>query len=309
MHSSDASCSTIEKMIGFVFTNFNNSKFTLQAVQSISESPEAHRCFVVVVDNCSDRNEVKILSGVRSLHPNIHIIEGSQNVGYFRGLNIGIEYLKCRFPKLNTIVVGNNDLIFSRDFVSSLDRNKDLFNEYPVVSPDIVTLDGVHQNPLVISGISRSREVIWDVYYSSYVFAIPIRKIASAFRRFLERRDYQSHTISQPIYQGYGACYILTVSFFNNFGLLWAPTFLMREEFFLAKQIESKGYRVYYEADISVQHHDHAAISKLPTKRIWEITRKSHKLYRKFFTPYRVQMDTGYRYQDYLSDNKDTSDE
>lgn len=296
-------------MVGFVFTNYNNSQFTIQALQSIFTCPARDRCFVVVVDNCSTNEEVKVLLEAKNLHTNIHIVENRNNVGYFRGLNVGIKYLRSRFSNLNTIVIGNNDLVFPVDFISLLDRNKHLFEKYPVISPDIVTLDGVHQNPHVIVGTSRFREFVWDAYFSSYYIAMAIRKISAVTRRITERKDYHTYKISQPIYQGYGACYILTKCFFANFESLWAPTFLMGEEFFLAKQIESKGYRVFYESDILVQHHDHAAVSKLPSRNLWEITKRYHKIYRKFITPYKFQMNTNYHYPNCLLDFKNESSE
>ena len=298
-----------ENMVGFVFTNYNNSQFTIQALQSIFASPAVGRCFVVVVDNCSTNEEVKVLLEAKSLHANIRIVENRHNVGYFRGLNVGIEYLRSRFSNLSTIVVGNNDLVFPVDFIGLLDRNKHLFEKYPVISPDIVTLDGVHQNPHVIMGTSRFREFVWDAYFSNYYLARAISRISAVTRRLTERKDYHTHKISQPIYQGYGACYILTKCFFGNFELLWAPTFLMGEEFFLAKQIESKGYRVFYEPDILVRHHDHAAVSKLPSRKLWEITKRYHKIYRKFITPYKVKMVANYRYPDCLLDCQNESNE
>lgn len=297
------------EMVGFVFTNYNNSQLTIQAIQSIFASPLSARCFVVIVDNCSGNEETKILSGAQCISHNICIIENKQNVGYFRGLNIGIKYLRNRFSGLNTIVIGNNDLVFPTDFVDSLDCNKHLFANCPVISPDIIALDDAHQNPHVIKDISRFRELIWDVYFSNYYLALAIKKIASAARFITNRKDYQEYQIARHIYQGYGACYILTECFFDYFELLWAPTFLMGEEFFLAKQIESKGFQMYYEPSISVQHHDHATMSKLPSRRLWEITKTYHKIYRKFITPYSVDMNRKYGYLDYLEEQQKVKNE
>jgi glycosyltransferase involved in cell wall biosynthesis len=293
-----------EEMIGFVFTNYNNSNLTIQALKSIFSSPSSYRCFVVVVDNCSHDDEVQILSEAKYIHNNIHIVENKDNVGYFCGLNVGVSYLRDRFPGLNTVVIGNNDLVFPIDFVNLLDCSKHQFSFLPVICPDIVTLDDVHQNPHVIKDISRFREIVWDVYFSNYHLAMIIQKVASLLRTMFNRKDYQSHSIPQYIYQGYGACYILTKCFFDHFESLWAPTFLMGEEFFLAKQLESRGYRMFYEPSISVRHHDHASMSKLPSKRLWHITKTYHKIYRKFISPFKVKMDSGYGYHDYLKDNK-----
>jgi hypothetical protein len=196
------------------------------------------------------------------------------------------------------MVIGNNDLVFPPDFVAALDRQAALCERYPVICPDLLTLDGVHQNPHVLEGVSRAREIVWDLYFSNYHLAVLIRKAAALTRRLTERKDYLGHRQGGPIYMGYGACYILTPRFFEEIGTLWCPTFLMGEEFYLAKQLEARGHRFYYEPSILVQHHDHATVSKLPSRQLWQYTRDYHKVYRKFIDPYRLQMDNKLNYKD-----------
>ena len=44
-------------------------------------------------------------------------------------------------------------------------RNLDRIREHAVLAPDITTLDGSHQNPHVINEISKTRELVYDIYY------------------------------------------------------------------------------------------------------------------------------------------------
>ena len=159
--------------------------------------------------------------------------------------------------------------------------NISLFKDFPVISPDLVTLDGVHQNPHVINKISKRREIIYDLYYSNYFLSILIGFAAIISKRFTGRSDNKQFEIARTIEQGYGACYILGPLFFEHFSLLFAPTFLMGEEFFLSKQLEKKGFKVFYEPKIKVNHHDHATMGKLPSRKLWKISSDSHKIYRK----------------------------
>ena len=178
-------------------------------------------------------------------------------------------------------MVGNNDLTFPSEFIDLMCDNLDYFEKYAVVSPDLITLDGVHQNPHVMRGISRFRQLVWDIYFSNYILAIVIGRIARLTKRFTERKDYQYHEVAGPIEQGYGACYILGPCFFRNFERLWAPTFLMGEEAFLAAQLKQKELGFYYAPVFKVYHHDHATVSKLPSKQLWGMTRDSHEAYRR----------------------------
>lgn len=266
---------------GFVCVNYNNSAFTQVAVESLSMDRD-RPIPIVVVDNHSNDDDISNLRRIASDFRNVTLLLHENNVGYFAGLNLGIRRIRADMPDLTHIVVGNNDLLFPPDFDCLLAQNRSSIAEHAVVSPDIVTLDGVHQNPHVIEKISRTREVIYDLYYSNYYVARAIHCIANATRAFTDRRDEERWEVGGPIYQGHGACYILGPRFFELFHELWAPSFLMAEESFLSWQLRRKGLRVYYEPGIRVVHRCHGSVGRLSSKRVWEISRDAHRIYRKY---------------------------
>ncbi len=267
--------------IGFVCTNYNNSAYTREAVCSLLGN-EGDPFRIVVVDNNSDKENVNALKALASEFEHVDLILNKDNVGYFKGLNIGIRHLRSNQPDIQVMVVGNNDLVFPADFAESIRRNSSILEKYAVVSPDIVTLDGIHQNPHVISKIGKFREVIYNLYYTNYYIAVAIRQLAKASRSLTERPDQTQHEIAQEIYLGLGACYVLGPVFFRHFEELWAPTFLMHEEFFLSKQLRDKGLSIYYEPAIKVLHHFNGAMGALGGRRAWHAAREAHKIYRQY---------------------------
>jgi len=277
-------------LIGFVFTNYNNSKVTAEAIRSIFSNNDANNFKIIIVDNDSNKDNVKILKEIKNQFSSIHLILNKVNVGYFKGLNKGIRYIKDNYENINHIIIGNNDLIFSTNFIDSVRKKYDLFEQYPVISPNIITLDGVHQNPHVVKKISRFRQIIYDLYYSNFYLAIVIEKISEITHSFTDRKDEQQFKIAQEIYQGYGACYILGPVFFNNFKKLWAPSFIMHEEYFLAEQLYSKGYKTYYEPSIIVHHHCHSATKELLRKKRWELSRDAHHLCKKYIQNKKLEL-------------------
>lgn len=281
------------KTIGFVVTNYNNSKYTADLIESLKKQIGDFEIVPVVVDNASCADELNKLAVVEERYSDVKIIRNSDNLGYFNGLNVGLKYLLSTHQDVYCVVVGNNDLIFNSDFCAKLIEMEQVFSDKPVVAPDIITLDGIHQNPHVVSNISRLREIVWDLYYSNYYLAMLISKVAQLTSSVTQRKDFCMHEKSRYIYQGYGACYVLTRSFIENFCQLFAPTFLMGEEFFLAYQLGSKGYLTYYCADIQVLHHDHASVGTLPRRQFWEIARTAHKVYRRYVNPYSFKFSGG----------------
>jgi GT2 family glycosyltransferase len=265
--------------IGYVCTNYNNSADTREAVCSLLKvGGDEYR--IVVVDNSSDSKNVETLKTVASEFQHVELILNKENVGYFKGLNIGIRHLRWSQPDIHMMVVGNNDLVFPADFAVSIRRNLSTLEKYAVVSPDIVTLDGVHQNPHVINKIGKFREFIYNLYYANYYLGIAIRQLAKLTRGFTDRPDETQHEVAQEIYQGYGACYVLGPEFFRHFEELWAPSFLMHEEYFLSKQLSDKGLSVYYEPAIKVLHRCHGAMATITSRKAWEAARNAQKVYR-----------------------------
>lgn len=267
--------------LAYVCTNYNNSSYTLAAVDSLMHNLN-HDIEVVVVDNASTEDEVSKLRPLARKYPSVQIIESRENTGYFRGLNLGLNAVRERRPDIDWVVVGNNDLEFPADFCDRVERIAPALSAYSVVSPDILTLDGDHQNPHVISRISTIREIVYDLYYSNYYLGLLIYKLAKMLPRMSERSDEEQWRTARPIYQGHGSCYLLTPRFFAQFSELWAPTFMMSEEFFLSKQLKDVGEQVYYEPELRVTHHWHGALESLPGRRRWDMAREAHREYRKY---------------------------
>ena len=272
--------------IAFVLTNYNNSDLTRNAVKSILEQSHSS-CKIVIVDNASNDKHKDILVDLSNEFINVKVIFNSQNSGYFSGLNIGIFWLKENFNQFEYVVIGNNDVLFSYNFIKSIENSTDLFKKYPVISPDIKTVDGFHQNPHVIKSISRIREVVYDIYHYNYYVSKIVLMISRLTKSFSSRGDERQYKYAQEVYQGYGAMYILGPLFFENFEKLWAPTFLMYEEFFLSKQLSDKGFKIYYEPSIKLTHLMHASTDMLPSRQKWEFSRTSHNMYRKFVSTFK----------------------
>jgi GT2 family glycosyltransferase len=279
--------------IGFVFTNFNNAKITLQAVDSIVKNTAAIKSIevsVVIVDNASSEFDASQLRLAFSDEPHVHLIINKQNVGYFDGLNIGIDYLNNRVPDVKLHIIGNNDLIFSLEFFEKVIEGKVMSSNDLVICPDIINLNGLHQNPHVFQEISRFRELVWDLYYSNYALARLVLFLSQITSSFTKRKDQTNYKKSGYILRGFGACYILTPTFFRYFKRLWSPSFLDNEEFFLCAQLRSVNKSCFYNADISVFHHDKASTSMLPDRTMWQYSKDGHRIYRNFVSPYRWKM-------------------
>lgn len=278
--------------VGFVFTNYNNASYTLAAIESLCDSTGWSNFSIVVVDNDSDYRDRSYLDAIERKYDCVHIIYSDKNVGYFPGLNIGIRFLRDRYGSFDCIVIGNNDLVFPHDFYNQIVHCRSEILKYAVISPNLVTFDGFHQNPHVVSksSISVFRKWVWKLYYTDFYLALVILFVTRVLPipSFSKVRNPKIYTKQQVIHQGYGACYLLGPTFFDSFSELWAPTFLMNEELFLAIQLEERGLECLYEPRIVVKHHDHATNDNLPSRKKWEISRDSYAILMKELDKRRV---------------------
>ena len=265
----------------YVFVNYNNSNESILTIESILNTEFDNFDQIIIIDNASNTKSLVVLENFLSQkNNNIILIKNDNNLGYFGGLNIGINFINQNNLKFDALIIGNNDLSFPKDFKSMIFKKSNLFLNYPVLSPNIITLDGEHQNPHVISSISKIREVIYDIIYMNYYFFKILGFIAKLTHSFTDRNDEKQNYIAQEIYQGYGACYILTPLFFLNFKELDNPSFLFYEEFFLSKQLERAGYKYFYEPEIKLIHRLHTSTGLEPKLKLWKFGRDSHKKYR-----------------------------
>lgn len=268
--------------IVYVCTNYNNSSLTVAAVNSLAKNVN-HDIRVYVVDNASRVEEVEVLRGLARETTIVHLIENVENIGYFSGLNLGITAaIRDADPAELWVIAGNNDLEFPVDFCSVIEREQQQYRKHSVIAPDVVTLDGHHQNPHVISSINTIREIFYDLYYANYYLGLLIYKTSKLFPKATRRGDEDHWQTPGPISQGHGSCYLLTPRFFSQFDAFWAPTFMMSEEFFLSLQLKRVGEQVFYSPAIRVTHHWHGSLQELPSRRRWNMARDAHREYRKY---------------------------
>jgi GT2 family glycosyltransferase len=272
--------------VGFVCTNYNNSAYTRAAVESLRRADGAERVRVVVVDNASRTEDQAALRALQAEFPAIDVVFNAENTGYFPGLNTGIARMRALHPTVDLLAVGNNDLQFPPAFVTQVEAARDRLDQWAVVAPDLVTDEGVHQNPHVLHPISSVRRFIWDVYFRSFAAATLVRTAARLTRRFTVREENAVgstlYRTAGPVEQGYGACYLLGPKFFRHFDGLFAPTFLMQEEFFLYEQLKTIDQLTFYDPCVVVRHRGHASMGMLPGRQHWEISRDAHRTYRAF---------------------------
>jgi GT2 family glycosyltransferase len=152
-----------------------------------------------------------------------------------------------------------------------------------VVCPDVITIEGVHQNPHVLKPRTTMQRLKLDLYFSHYYVAC----ILLYFKRLLSPLFKKTNTIYYSkagyLHMGIGACYILLPVFLSKFKHLDFPHFLYGEEAYLSLQVRNAGGALFYDPSLRVQHKESATLSKLPKIKTYHLGRDGYWSYRKFY--------------------------
>jgi GT2 family glycosyltransferase len=276
------------KRYNFICVNYNGSNFTKSLLESLEVMEIPIECAIrlIVVDNKSHPDDKLTLEKISSSIVDLVVIENKENIGYFPALNVGITFAKS--DESEKIIIGNNDLTYSKDFLTVLEV-RNFSEEVLVISPDVLTLDGYHQNPLSNKRLTRLEIFVERLYYSNYYisrFMILTKRLMKKILTFaLFSQDYAENVFVEnemPILRGIGACYVLTDHFFKKFTLLDDRVFLWGEEALLSNQVRTVNGVILYVPSLLVHHCESGSVKKLLTRERYEIVRKSFKVYKEY---------------------------
>lgn len=271
----------INNKVIFIAVNYNGSIDTIKFIESINNltTNKSTNCQVIIVDNNSSDADKQSIKDCISSFSYIQLLELNDNIGYFPAFNEGLAYIENDLQA--TVVLCNNDLIFEKDFLQNYlanTYNDDVF----VVAPNVITLNGVHQNPHLISKISIKRKILNEIYFSHYYAAKLLKAISGSLGKLRKQNKKTNSKNSQYIHMGIGACYILRPVFFQHIKKLDDRIFLGGEEALLAGQLAKTPGKIYYDSSLIVHHAEGVSFSKMSTRWRYEISKKSYSIYKEY---------------------------
>jgi len=266
--------------LSIIAVDFNGHTDTKRFLESLNRSvlASSHKLDVFVVIVCN--GEMLNVSTDLLNHIHLKIISSGSNLGYFGGINYGLEYLRSRSISSEHYLVCNNDILFPENFSLEFFDFMRQHVSYFVISPSLLGQDGKNQNPLFSNKPSLFKRLKLNIIFSCFpVFAfcsfmsnlvnILISRYSSSIN------DLSVNSSPFYIYSGYGAAYLLSNSFVESCGSLYMPTFLMGEEFFLTYQLALLGKNILFYPSIVLFHTNHASLNRCKYYFLWSNSKRS----------------------------------
>lgn len=223
--------------IAAIILNYNSSADCRKCVSHLKRQ-QGVELEIVIVDNCSRPEEA---DAARSLawEQGCTFIAADANRGYNAGNNVGLRHaagLGCEYA-----LIANPDMEFPQPgYVASLVAEMRKHPDVAVVGSDIVTLEGIHQNPMM-------RDGDWRCSFG-WITAFFRKKKPDTYD-FIDNyhTSHQCHKVS-------GCCLLLRMSFIQSIGYFDERVFLYCEEAILSRQVERCGMTMHYIADAQAIH-------------------------------------------------------
>jgi GT2 family glycosyltransferase len=266
-------------MFGFVILNYLNYLDTIELLDSIAAQEWSDSVYIYVVDNGSPNDSVIHLNGAISKSSlQIKFIESSTNLGFAKGENLGIRYARadgCEF-----IASVNNDVLISNlqdDFLTIFKKIYAADQSIAVITPTIYDSKGASQNPMALDPPKRFRIFLLKVFFllrlNWLYFFFRIHVFFSIISKYVEWRNSRREQSkasnyklnSGYIYAAHGSFQVFTPKYFKYFDGHDEQVFMYCEEYIKAEQLQLKGLKTWYEANVVVTHKTSMSVEMMST--------------------------------------------
>ena len=263
-------------MIGIVVISYKNFQGTVDFINN--QLPKLKMSWkAVVIDNASDIKSsqqmaqvcegvcTSALSTVTDEKNNVFIICSTDNLGFAKGNNLGVEFLLRNF-NCDYLLFSNDDIVIEDPLVlNKLTKAFEIDKNIAVAGPRVVGTDGAEQSP-------------------HHRIVTPLRQLGWKLLPFLRRkRKVQTVTttsiVSSYCYWVTGAFFLMKTTDFTSVNGFDPATFLYAEEVILAERLKQIGKREYFYADSLVIHYGGQSTRNIRNKKLKKILKDSNSHY------------------------------
>jgi len=241
--------------LSVVIVTYNSVSLIQQCLSSLMRSRSGITFEIIVVDNASIDNTVRI---VKERYPDVRLIENNENAGFGKASNIG-----ARVTGGKTIVFLNPDTVVEDFCLDKLHSFIEKTPEVGIVAPRLLYPDGTLQ--LSCRKYYKIRTIL--------INRSPLKKF-SFFRK--ELNDHlmfnADHSRTQEVDWLLGACLAMPRKVMEKVGCFDERYRLYFEDVDLCRRVKSADYKViYYPEATVIHHHQRESARRFSNKTIWHI--------------------------------------
>lgn len=265
--------------IGFIILNYFTNEDTFNCIRSIEENFLEEDYCVVVVDNGSSENAQFKLKAQLETKPNIKVLLETKNMGFAKGNNAGINYIRTHKDfSAKFIACINSDIQFLHQGIITVLESEFEKNNFAVLGPLVISSNGrCDSNPAnnTLDNSNQVYKLIRHLKKELLIRKTGLYRIVSPYRKiqmllFPQKVTSKNYYETQFNVKLHGCALFFSPLFFNNFDGFDERTFLYLEEDFLLFHLRTKHLISEYCPKIIVFHKEHSTTIKM-TKNFIEM--------------------------------------
>lgn len=237
------------KRVFIIILHFGNSAVTKTCINSILKYEKNYR-EIIIVDNSSNF--------IQKYSNKITIIKNSNNLGYGRGMNVGIRYALSK--KATHIFLLNNDIRFTQPVLQSLIEVLDMNKKKGIVGPAIK--------------FKRQGKTIYDL--GGKINPLFGRTSHVEVEILLSKDHYKVDYIS-------GCSMLIKKEVFETIGFFDEQFFLYYEDVDFCLRAKQRGYERVICSSVSVIHKLSSSIGKNSKVALYHQTKSALLFGKKYF--------------------------
>lgn len=228
----------MEKSVGIVILNYNACHETVKCITSIRNTiKEFYQ--IVIVDNGSKNHSYEYLKEYYQGQTAIDVLKSSRNVGFAKGNNIGIKYLREKYHSEFILLLNSDTIMADEAYIQKLLRQ---YREgIGVIEANVQNGKGDFTQP----GLSQV-----TVRASFYRLARAFCQYCDIYFPFKNREKGKGYLCQV------GCAIMLTPDYLKIFQGLYSYTFLYGEEQILLILLDRAGLEVAFVEDTYLVHNE-----------------------------------------------------
>jgi GT2 family glycosyltransferase len=223
--------------LGILIITYNSEKDILHCLQSIDMQPPKCSYGIVIVDNGSQDQTVKIVS---QNFPNVKIMSNGANIGFAAANNVGLRSIEAR-----TYLLLNPDTIILPGALQALiDFTEKTVNCW-AVGPAILNADKTPQR----TGVKFPN--LWNLLVETFF----LDKLFSQSKVLGRHRElYADYSCPRTVDYVQGSCFLIKNDAIKKVGLIDEQYFMFFEETDWCRRVWSAGGEVWFYPGASIIH-------------------------------------------------------
>ena len=232
-------------MLGIVIVIYKSIEQVAAYVSQEIVKIQADYRAVVVDVGCDDVDDVRLPRALGMADgtletERVFLLRETENLGYARGNNRGVEFLLRRFPGIDSFLITNDDIQFiSYNVIDKLMEKMASLADAAVIGPRIVNLQDEEQLPEL-----TPPAIGWEIRRN---ILLPI--LGSRLNKQTKEKIQTGY-----VYRLEGCFMLVRKDDFLACGKFDERTFLYREEAILSERLKAIGKRMYYDDSVTIRH-------------------------------------------------------